>query len=60
MINLNCEAQMEQLVNFMYNMENSSSLLSIEKYQLAPKAKDPVWPNAVYRSIRWLHYNHFW
>jgi hypothetical protein len=40
MVNLNCEAQMEQLVDFMYNMENSSSLLSIEKYQLAPKSKD--------------------
>jgi hypothetical protein len=40
MINLNCEAQMEQLVDFMYNMENSSSLISIEKYQLAPKSKD--------------------
>jgi len=40
LINLNCEAQMEQLVDFMYNMENSSSLISIDKYQLAPKTKD--------------------
>jgi hypothetical protein len=40
LINLNCEAQMEQLVDFMYNIENSDSLLSIEKYQLAPKSKD--------------------
>lgn len=40
MVNLNCEAQMEQLVDFMYNMENSSSLITIEKYQLAPKSKD--------------------
>jgi Tfp pilus assembly protein PilO len=40
LINLNCEAQMEQLVDFMYNMENSSSLISIEKYQLTPKAKE--------------------
>ncbi len=40
MINLNCEAQMEQLVDFMYNMEESASLISIEKYQITPKAKD--------------------
>ena len=40
LINLNCEAQMEQLVNFMYNMENSNSLISIEKYQLTPKSKE--------------------
>ena len=40
LINLNCEAQMEQLVDFMYNMENSKSLISIEKYQLTPKTKE--------------------
>jgi cell division protein FtsL len=40
MINLNCEAQMEQLVDFMYNIENSNSLISIEKYQLTPKTKE--------------------
>jgi hypothetical protein len=40
LINLNCEAQMEQLVDFIYNMENSDSLLSIDKYQLVPKAKE--------------------
>ena len=40
LINLNCEAQMEQLVDFMYNMENSNSLISIEKYQITPKAKE--------------------
>ncbi|HPT39483.1 MAG TPA: GspMb/PilO family protein [Candidatus Omnitrophota bacterium] len=40
MINLNCEAQMEQLVDFMYNLENSNILLSIEKYQLTPKTKE--------------------
>ncbi len=40
MINLNCEAQMEQLVNFMYNLENSNSLISIEKYQLVPKTRE--------------------
>lgn len=39
-VNLNCEAQMEQLVNFMYSVENSKRLLTIEKFQLAPKSKD--------------------
>lgn len=40
LVNLNCEAQMEQLIDFMYNMENSDNLLSIEKYQITPKAKE--------------------
>ena len=40
LVNLNCEAQMEQLVDFMYNMENSNSLISIDKYQLTPKTKE--------------------
>jgi hypothetical protein len=40
LINLNCEAQIEQLTSFMYNIENSSELLTIEKYQISPKAKE--------------------
>lgn len=39
-INLNCEAQMEQLIDFMYNIENSNKLFSIEKYQIGPKSKE--------------------
>lgn len=39
LINLNCEAQMEQLTSFMYNIENSKELLTIEKCQISPKAK---------------------
>ena len=39
LVNLNCEAQMEQLVDFMYNVENSNELLTIEKYQISPKSK---------------------
>ena len=39
LINLNCEAQMEQLVDFIYNVENSNELLTIEKYQISPKSK---------------------
>lgn len=38
-ITLNCEAQMGQLVNFMYNIENSKKLLLIEKYQILQKTK---------------------
>jgi 23S rRNA A2030 N6-methylase RlmJ len=40
LINLECEAQMEQLTEFMYNIENSNKLLSIEKYQISPKSKE--------------------
>lgn len=40
LINLNCEAQMEQLIDFMYNIENSNKLLTIEKYQISPKSKE--------------------
>ena len=38
MINLNCEAQMEQLVDFMYAIENSPRLLIIEKFQIGRKS----------------------
>jgi Tfp pilus assembly protein PilO len=38
-ITLNCESQMEQLVDFMYNIENSKKMLTIEKLQIGPKAK---------------------
>jgi len=40
LINLNCESQMEQLAEFMYNIENSNRLLTIEKYQISPKSKE--------------------
>ncbi|MFH1753589.1 MAG: hypothetical protein ABH875_05345 [Candidatus Omnitrophota bacterium] len=39
-LNLNCEAQLEQLIGFMYNIERSEELLTIEKYKLGPKSKD--------------------
>lgn len=39
-INLSCEAQMEQLATFMYNIESSNKLLTIEKYQISPKANE--------------------
>jgi len=40
LVNLNCEAQMEQITDFMYNIENSNRLLTIEKYQISPKSKE--------------------
>jgi Tfp pilus assembly protein PilO len=40
LVNLNCEGQMEQIINFMYNIEDSSKLLVIEKYQISPKSKE--------------------
>lgn len=40
LINLSCEAQMEQLVDFMYNIENSIQLLIIEKFQISPKSTE--------------------
>lgn len=39
-INLNLEAQMEQLVAFMYGVESSERLFTIEKYQLEPKSRE--------------------
>jgi hypothetical protein len=39
-ITLNCEAQMEQVISFLYSIENSPSLFLIEKYQISPKSKE--------------------
>ncbi|MDB4349755.1 hypothetical protein OAA99_02240 [Omnitrophica bacterium] len=40
LLNLNCEAQLQQLVEFMYSIEKSDKLLTIEKYKISPKAKE--------------------
>lgn len=40
LISLSCEAQMEQIISFIYNIENSNLLLAIEKFQLSPKSKE--------------------
>jgi cell division protein FtsL len=39
-LSLNCEGQMEQLIEFMFSVENFDSLLNIERYQINPKTKD--------------------
>ncbi len=40
LVSLNCESQMEQLVAFMYSIENSTRLLTIDKYEMSPKSKE--------------------
>ena len=40
LVNLSCEAQMEQIINFIYSIEDSHSLLKIEKYNINPKSED--------------------
>ncbi|MFH1507742.1 MAG: GspMb/PilO family protein [Candidatus Omnitrophota bacterium] len=40
LISLNCEGQMEQLIDFFYNIESSDKLLSIDKYQITPTSKE--------------------
>ena len=40
LINLSLEAQMDQLTVFMYGVESSDRLFTIEKYQIEPKARE--------------------
>jgi Tfp pilus assembly protein PilO len=40
MIALNCEAQMEQIAEFIYNIQSSNRLFVVEKIQISPKSKD--------------------
>lgn len=39
-ISLSCEAQMEQIVGFIYDIENSNRLLALERYQFNPKSRE--------------------
>jgi Tfp pilus assembly protein PilO len=39
-VTLSGEGQMEQIMDFMYNVENSSSLLTVERYQINPKSRE--------------------
>lgn len=41
LVRLSCEAKMNQLTNFMYTLESSKKLLTIEKYQISPDPKTP-------------------
>jgi hypothetical protein len=40
LINLNIEAEMAPLVKFMFAIEDSKKLMTVEKYQVSPKSKD--------------------
>jgi hypothetical protein len=40
LINLNIEAEMGVLVKFIYAIEDSKKLMTVEKYQISPKSKD--------------------
>ena len=39
-VDISCEGQMEQIINFMYSIENSNNLLKIEKYNINPKTEE--------------------
>ena len=40
LIAISCEGQMEQIMDFMYNVENARSFLTVERYQVGPKSKE--------------------
>ncbi len=40
LVNLTAEGQMEQIMEFMYNVENAEELLIIEKFQISPKSRE--------------------
>ena len=40
LVNLNIEAEMPALVSFMYSVEDSKKLMTVEKYQISPKSRD--------------------
>jgi len=39
LVTLSLEGNMEQIADFMYNIENSSKLLQVERFQISPKSK---------------------
>lgn len=39
-VTLNCEGKMEQITDFIYNIENSRKLLRVERCQINPKSKE--------------------
>lgn len=39
-VDLNCEAQMDQLVQFMHDVENSQKLFVVESFNMTSKSKD--------------------
>ncbi len=39
-VDLNCEAQMEQIASFMHELESSSALFFVESFNISPKSQD--------------------
>ena len=39
-VSVNCEGQMEQIAEFMYNIESSKNLLTIDKFEINPKTRE--------------------
>jgi len=39
-VNLNCEAQMQQLMDFMHQIESSDKMLKVERFEINPKSKE--------------------
>jgi DNA-directed RNA polymerase subunit F len=39
-VTLSCEAQMQQIIDFMYKIESSNNLLKIEKYNISQKSEE--------------------
>ncbi|MDD5194416.1 MAG: type 4a pilus biogenesis protein PilO [Candidatus Omnitrophica bacterium] len=39
-VTVTCEGQMDQIIDFIYNIESSSKLLVIEKYEISPKSQE--------------------
>lgn len=39
-VDLNCEAQMDQLISFMHDVENSQKLFVVESFNITSKSKD--------------------
>ncbi len=39
-VDLNCEAQMEQIVSFIYEIETSGTLFLVDSFVISPKSKD--------------------
>jgi len=46
-LDLSCEAKMEQLIRFMYQVENANSLIKVSKYNMAPKTKQSSLVHAI-------------
>lgn len=39
-ISLNCEGQMEHIIELMYNIESSDKMLTVDSYDISPKEKE--------------------